>query len=152
MQRFLIGAAALPSLVLADLYCSGTDERTSKIAAIKDGSKVIACTSVGIAVREFAKHTVKKNSQYELIENGEMVTGAKPAKKKSFFMPILEKIEDCKKSIFKEHHAKFVTSTALVFASAIMLFTNVFADVPLTVWLTNKGLSLFGFSKKEGDK
>lgn len=144
-QRFVQGAFAFPLQIGLDLYASSADKETRETSACKTGSKIAACTAVGVAVRLLFGFLVRRNCNYNklIFDSFGRVCGVEGAKIKKFFMPNLEKLKKkCTKSEFETHLNTYITATGTLCASAAMCFTNVFIDAPLTVFLTNRVMDL----------
>lgn len=138
-QRFILGLTAIAIQPVIDYTNKHVDEETREVSAARTMAKIIAGTSVGVAVRWACIKAVNAFSGYELKTEGAKVVQILKKSKKDIFTPALAKIaDDVTVDNFKHLYSNHVKNLGSILATLVMIGTNFLLDVPLTVYLTNK--------------
>lgn len=125
MNRLAVGIAAISTQPWIDLYNPKVDRDTAKASMYRTIAKVIACTSVGFLVRGMSFEIVKKFANESKAKGSTILTPRS----------ILREADpELRESMLKIHRNTYSTVAAL----AVMVFTNVLLDAPLTTMLANK--------------
>ncbi len=126
-QRMVLGGTALMSQPFVDLNNKNVDEETRKLSCSRTCAKIIAGTTVGVAVRYLAIGIVNKFTNYE----------GKVTKFNSMLLPHSVNSKIVGKDILPKInlYRKGLGTFLGVFAG---LFTNFLIDAPLTKKMTGK--------------
>jgi len=136
-NKLIIGGTGLISQPIIDNNNKNIDETTRKISVCRTIAKIIAGTAVGFIVR---------GGSFSIISRYANPNG---------------KNKNCKLLIPKKYIEKFTKDSNLlnnhkntlstVLALAAMCITNVVADAPLTIYLTNKLTKKFNLNEEESE-
>lgn len=132
-QRLILGLTAVALQPPFDLNNKNVDEKTRKFSCARTVAKIIAGTSVGVAVRYACIKIVDLMCQENIKK--EAGAGIKTAIK-NLRVALLPKVENL--GIDKVLLEKYKGTLGTIIATFVMLFTNVAIDAPLTKLLTNK--------------
>lgn len=139
-NRLALGCAAICSQPMWDYFNPKVDNDTAKASAIRTGSKIVVCTSVGFTIRGLAHKIVKK------LANGTPEEGSTLLTPKEILSETNIAVRNSK---LKLHRNAFSTLLAL----SVMMFTNFLIDAPLTTLVANKILKKSNMNNKsEGNK
>lgn len=123
INRAIMGGTAIVTQPVID-YCNHkVDEETRQISLIRTIAKIIAGTTVGIAVR---------GSCYELVKN---MTNIKSSKSYSKALLPPAHLKDLIRN--KTFMNNYLSALSTGLAILVMCVTNFVIDAPLTVFLTN---------------
>ena len=123
-NRAIMGVTALAMQPPIDFYNKKVDEDTRKVARNRTIAKIIAGTSVGIAVRSFCYKGIG------------MLADPQGVKKYSKLLLPKAKIADMIKH--PERLTNYKNALSMIIALVVMMFTNFLLDAPLTTYFTNK--------------
>lgn len=135
-NRATLGLVAISSQPAWDYFNPKVDDDTARASAIRTGSKIVVCSSVGFTVRGLCYKLTEKYAHGTQAEGSTLLTP------KSILNETNKKVRNSK---LKIHKNAFSTITALT----VMLFTNFLVDAPLTTIVSNKFLKLANLDKKE---
>lgn len=127
-NRVALGVAAITSQPWWDYFNPKVDDDTAKASAIRTGSKIGVCTTIGFTIRSLAHAFVKK------FANGSTKEGSTLLTPKEILREINPEIKECKLKLHQNTFAFFV-------ALFVMMFTNFLIDAPLTTYVANKFLA-----------
>lgn len=124
-NRLALGCAAISTQPFIDYYNPNVDRDTAKVSACRTIAKIITCTAVGFTVRGLCYNLTNRYMHGSEKEGSTLLTPQSILK---------EANSEVRNSKLKLHKNTFST----VFALAVMLFTNVLLDAPLTTKFANK--------------
>lgn len=127
VNRAIMGATAIILQPTIDACNRRVDDETRKVSIYRTLAKIIAGTTVGIAVRGLSYMAVQKMT--DMKSNGKHSKALIPDK----YLKVFAKNE----KFLKNHKSTLSTGIAIL----AMCITNFVIDAPLTVYLTNKFIS-----------
>ena len=136
-QRLIQGVTALALQPLIDYKNHKADEETRAVSVARTIGKIIAGTTVGVAVRYAAIFLAKSFSKYTLVEGEKYLTEIKRKTKYDVLLPIIDcSNKKIKKADFLDKYNKSIKTIGTIFAVVMMVFTNFLIDAPLTKIIT----------------
>lgn len=143
-NRFFLGATALSIQPWIDLNNKDVDEKTRKVSCARTIAKIIAGTSVGIAVRWACIKSINAltHTPEELAK-----LNKKPTEFNGALIPTYLTREQFAEAgrLIKKHRSAIGSIVAL----GVMLITNFALDVPITKFLTNVFVDKFDKSEHQ---
>ena len=129
-NRLALGIAAITTQPAIDYFNPRVDRDTATTAALRTIAKICVCTAVGFIVRGSAHKLVKKYAHTSTKYGSTLLT---------------PKAILCEKDPVKQYNMLKIHKNALstVSALAVMLFTNILLDAPLTTIAANRLISKY---------
>ena len=123
-NRAIMGVTALITQPFIDYYNHKVDEETREVSRNRTIAKIVAGTTVGIAVRELCYRLVNSTTKPD-----ELSKFSKKLLPKEFISEI------AKNPTYLKNYRNALSTMVALF---VMTFTNFLLDAPFTVFLTNK--------------
>src|SRR5574344_1003019 len=125
-NRIIMGATALLTQPAIDYFNPKVDKKTAKTSRNRTIGKIVAGTAVGCVVRKYCFDLVNKHS--DKVDLGHYTS-------QNYLFPRF--LANCQGALLKNKMRNYKIAFATTLALAMMVFTNVLIDMPLTTMISN---------------